>query len=216
MAVSLQKGQGVSLKKSENDLSQVTIGLGWDVAEEKSGGFLGKLLGKKQEEYDLDAVAFLLGQDGKVADLGGVNADGMATLVGGDIIFFNSMAHKSGAIWLTGDNRTGEGDGDDEQVIVKLEQLPQEYTKVLFIVQIYKGIENNQNFAKIKNAFIRAVDKNNKEMCRFDLSGDPAYANCRSMVFAELQRQGSEWSFNAVGKPYSSDSFTDILGEYVR
>lgn len=209
MAISLKKGQGVSLKKSENDLSQVTIGLGWDVVEENTG-FLGKLLGKKPEEYDLDAVAFLLNDQGKVVDLGDDKK-----LINGDVVFYNSMKHKSGAIWLTGDNRTGAGDGDDEQIIVNLELLPQQYKKVLFVVQIYKGIENNQNFSKVKNAFIRAVDKRGAEMVRFDLSGNPSYANCRSLVFAELERQGSEWKFNAIGNPYSADNFVTILKEYV-
>lgn len=216
MAISLKKGQGVNLKKSENELSEVTIGLGWDVNDEGGSGFFGKLLGKKPEEYDLDAVAFLLDDNGKVVDLGDAGPKGGATLVNGDIIFFNSLNHKSGAIWLTGDNRTGAGDGDDEQIIVKLEQLPQQYKRVLFVVQIYQGIEKNQNFSKIKNAFIRAVDKKNKEMCRFDLSGDPTYANCHSLVFAELERQGSEWKFNAIGKPYPGDSFVEILKEYVQ
>lgn len=216
MAISLKKGQGVNLKKSENELSEVTIGLGWDVNEDGRGGFFGKLLGKKPEEYDLDAVAFLLNENGKVVDLGDAAPNGGPSLVNGDIIFYNSMRHKSGAIWLTGDNRTGAGDGDDEQIIVKLDQLTQDLKKVLFVVQIYQGIERNQNFSKIKNAFIRAVDKKNKEMCRFDLSGDTTYANCRSLVFAELERQGSEWKFNAIGKPYPGDSFVEILKEYVQ
>ncbi len=207
MAISLKKGQGISLKKSEYNLSQVTIGLGWDVAEVNSG-FLGKMFGKKPEEYDLDAVAFLLNNQGKVVNLG-------QKLIGGDVVFFNSMKHKSGAVWLTGDNRTGEGDGDDEQIIALLDRLPQEFKKILFVVQIYKGIENNQNFSKVKNAFIRAVDKNNKEMCRFDLSGNPSYADCRSLVFAELEREDSEWKFNAIGEPYATDSFVEILRKYV-
>ncbi|GHV57717.1 tellurium resistance protein TerX [Deltaproteobacteria bacterium] len=207
MAISLKKGQGVSLKKSDYDLSEVTIGLGWDVATGKSG-FLGKLLGKKQEEYDLDAIAFLLDPNGKVANLS--NNDSQ------DVIFYNNMRHKSGTIWLTGDNRTGAGEGDDEQIIVKLDQLPTEYQKVLFVVTIYQGRKKNQNFGKIENAFIRAVDKNDKEMCRFDLSGDKTYADYHSMVFAELERQGSEWKFTALGKPYATDSFVDILQGYRR
>ena len=172
MAISLKKGQGVSLKKSENDLSQVTIGLGWDVAEEyvfvdkvverKKSGITG-LFGateqviekeKVQVEYDLDAVAFLLDVNGKVADFGKPGKNGGPSLVDGDVIFYNSLKHKSGSIWLTGDNRTGEGDGDDEQIIVNLDQLPERFKKVLFVVQIYKGIELNQNFSKVSNAFI--------------------------------------------------------------
>ncbi len=213
MAISLKKGQGISLKKNENDLSQVTIGLGWDVAPEGSG-FFGKLLGKKPEEYDLDAVAFLLDENGRVSDLGKPGDKGGPSLVDSDVVFYNSLKHKSGAIWLTGDNRTGAGDGDDEQIIVNLNELPERYKRVLFIVQIYNGIELKQNFSKVSNAFIRAVDKKGKEMCRFDLSGDPAYSNCRSLVFAELGRQGSEWKFNAIGRPYSGDSFVSILKEY--
>ena len=215
MAISLKKGQGISLKKSENELSEVTIGLGWDVNEE-GRGFLGKLLGKKPEEYDLDAVAFLLDENGKVADLGDPGPKGGPTLINSDVIFFKNMRHKSGAIWLTGDNQTGDGDGDDEQIIVKLDQLPPQYKKVLFVVQIYEGVKRNQDFSKIKNAFIRTVDKKNSEMCRFDLSGNPTYANYRSLVFAELERQGQEWKFNAIGKPYPGDSFVEILKEYVQ
>ena len=115
MAVSLKKGHGVSLKKNENDLSMVTIGLGWDIQETKKG-FLGGMFGAKDAEYDLDVVAFLCGADGKVENLGR-DSSGNATLVNGDIIFFNNMRHSSGQIWLTGDNRTGAGDGDDEQII---------------------------------------------------------------------------------------------------
>ena len=197
MGVSLKKGQGVSLKKAENDLSQVTIGLGWDVAEE--GGLLNRLLGKKPAEYDLDAVAFLTGP-------------GVAVNLKTDIIFYNNMTHPSGAIWLTGDNRTGAGEGDDEQIIIKLDQLPDRYDKIVLVVQIYEGKKRNQNFSKIKNAFIRAMDKTNREMCRFDLSGGPSYADCRSMIFAELIRQGTTaWEFKAIGKPFSSDSFVDLI-----
>lgn len=118
MTVSLRKGQGVSLRKNEFDLSSVTIGLGWDINEEKKG-LLGGLFGKKEEEYDLDVIAFLCNDAGKVTDLGNVE-NGKPTLVNGDIVFFNSLRHKSGQIWLTGDNRTGAGDGDDEQIIAKL------------------------------------------------------------------------------------------------
>ena len=106
MAVNLRKGQGVSLKKSENDLSLVTIGLGWDVAQNEKS-FLGKMFSKKEPEYDLDVVAFLCGANGKIADLG-VLENGHPTLKGGDIVFFNSLRHKSGNVWLTGDNRTGD------------------------------------------------------------------------------------------------------------
>lgn len=212
MAISLKKGQGVSLKKSEFDLSIVTIGLGWDINEEKTG-ILGALFGKKVPEYDLDVVAFLCGVDGNVKNLGH-DSSGRATLVGGDVVFFNSQRHSSGCIWLTGDNRTGSGDGDDEQIIVKLNDLPDTYQKIVFVVQIYKGHENNQNFGKVQNAFIRAVDQKGKEMVRFDLSGGEGFSAYCSMLFAELVREESGWKFNAIGKPDSSDSFVAWLKLY--
>jgi stress response protein SCP2 len=212
MAVSLKKGQGVSLRKDEFDLSKVTIGLGWDVNQEK-GGLL-SFLSSKPEDYDLDVVAFLIGANGKVNDLGPIK-DGRPTLVNGDVVFFNSLNHNSGQIYLTGDNRTGDGDGDDEQIIANLNALPERYAKILFIVQIYKGIELKQNFSKVQNAFIRAVDAKGKEMARFDLSGDTSYSNCHSLVFAELVREEQgNWKFNAIGTPRDNDSFVYILRDY--
>jgi len=211
MSVSLKKGQGVSLKKSEYDLSSVTIGLGWDIKEEKKG-FLGSLFGK-QEEYDLDVIAFLCDANGKVADLGRMEG-GQASLVDGDIIFFNSLRHKSGQIWLTGDNRTGAGDGDDEQIIVKLNTLDDKYAKIVFIVQIYNGKQLQQHFGKVQNAFIRAVDAKNIEMARFDLSGGAEFNHQRSMLFAELVREDSGWKLNAIGQPSDSDSFVSYLKDY--
>lgn len=212
MAVSLKKGHGVSLKKNENDLSMVTIGLGWDIQETKKG-FFGGMFSAKEAEYDLDVVAFLCGADGKVQNLGR-DSSGNATLVNGDIIFFNNMRHSSGQIWLTGDNRTGAGDGDDEQIIVKLNDLPQQYAKVVFVVQIYKGLENKQSFGMVKNAFIRAVDGKKREMVRFDLSGGSQYENCRSMLFAEMVREADGWKFNALGTPSASDSFVEWLKKF--
>jgi stress response protein SCP2 len=213
MAVNLKKGQGVSLKKEEFDLSKVTIGLGWDVKEEKNGGLLGFFAKQKTEEYDLDVVAFLIGENGKVNDLGTIE-NGRPSLRNGDIIFFNNLNHHSGQILLTGDNRTGDGDGDgdDEQIIANLQKLPERYSKILFVVQIYKGKELKQNFSKVQNAFIRAVDAKNKEMVRFDLSGDASYANYCSLTFAELVREGNgNWKFNAIGTPHESDSFIHVL-----
>ncbi|EIC23041.1 TerD family protein [Thiorhodovibrio frisius] len=213
MGVKLKKGQGISLRKTEHDLSQVTIGLGWDINEEKGKGLLGNLFGKKAEDYDLDVVAFLCQSDGKVLDLGR-DANGKATLLDSDVIFFNNMHHGSGCVWLTGDNRTGEGEGDDEQIIVRLNDLPSQFTKVVFVVQIYKGIENQQSFGQVRNAFIRAEDAKGREMARFDLSGGVEYQSCRSMLFAELEREAENWKLTAIGTPSESDSFVDWLKKY--
>lgn len=214
MSVSLRKGQSVSLRKNEHDLSSVTIGLGWDINEEKKG-LLGGLFGKKEPEYDLDVIAFLCNAQGKVADLGDVE-NGRPSLVNGDIIFFNSQRHKSGHIWLTGDNRTGAGDGDDEQIIAQLNSLDPKYEKIVFIVQIYNGQELKQHFGKVQNAFIRAVDAKNVEMARFDLSGRAAFDGQRSMLFAELVRESTGWKLNAIGEPSESDSFVSHLKNYLQ
>lgn len=211
MAISLKKGEGVNLRKDENDLSTVTIGLGWDVAQEKKG-LLGSLFGgKPEEDYDLDAIAFLLQQDGKVHSLGRAAPDGTPTLVESDIVFFNNLKHPSGKIWLTGDNRTGAGDGDDEQIIVKLNELDPKYTSIIFVVAIYDGQKRKQSFGKVQNAFIRAVDGKNRELCRYDISADSSYNQYRSFTFAEVMRQGSGWEFKAVGIPHETDRFVDIL-----
>ncbi len=209
MAVSLNKGQGVSLRKREHDLSQVTIGLGWDVAPQRAG-FFG--FGAQPTEYDLDVVAFLCGANGKIANLGD-RQNGQPTLINGDVIFFNNLKHRSGHLWLTGDNRTGEGDGDDEQIIVKLNELSSEYARIVFVVQIYEGEKRKQSFGQVDNAFIRAVDGGNREMVRFDLSGRE-FANHRSLVFAELVREAEGWKFNAIGQSAEADCFTYFLKQY--
>ncbi|SHN42837.1 TerD family protein [Chitinophaga sp. CF418] len=221
MAINLVKGQTIDLRKNDKgetyDLSTVTIGLGWDVRK-KSGGFFGKLLGSKEEEFDLDAIAFLLDKNGKVADLGKTvqtNDGRNLSLYQGDVIFFNSQRHPSGNIWLTGDNRTGAGDGDDEQIIVKLDSLDAKYEKILFVVSIYQGRQRNQHFGGIENAFIRAVDNKGKEIVKFNLSGDASYNNMCSLVFAEVYRKDGTWKFRALGDPQPADSFVEILRNYV-
>lgn len=220
MAINLQKGQTIDLRKNDRgesvyDLSKVTIGLGWDVR--KQGGFFGKLF-NKEAEYDLDAIAFLLDANGKVANLGrtSMTSDGrQLALQQGDIIYFNSMQHPSGNIWLTGDNRTGAGDGDDEQIIVKLDQLDQQYQKIIFVVSIYLGRKNNQHFGMIDNAFIRAVDAKGKEITKYSLSGDSSMNGMCSMTFAEAYRHNGDWKFRAIGEPHHTDNFIDILKNYV-
>jgi len=221
--INLIKGQTIDLRKGAKgqedvyDLSTVTIGLGWDVRETKKG-FFEKLLAQKEEDYDLDAIAFLLDANGKVADLGktvltsaGTNRD----LYQGDVIYFNSLQHPSGHIWLTGDNRTGDGDGDDEQIIVKLDSLSQNYQRILFIVSIYQGLKHNQHFGMLDNAFIRAVDAKGKEIAKYSLSGDASLNNKCSMVFAEVYRKDKDWKFRAISDTFASDNFIEILKKYM-
>lgn len=210
MALNLKKGEKLNLAKSTASLSKITIGLGWDVAPRKVG-FLQKLFGGGgQEEYDLDAVAFLLGANGKVNNLGD-----RSTLKGSDVVFFNHMRHPSGKIWLTGDNRTGAGDGDDEQIIVNLAEMPSEYQKIVIAVFIYQGRSKGQTFTGIQNAFVRAVDASERELARFSLGASPETADKCSLLFAEIVRNGSEWDFQAMGQAFSSDNIIDLLQRYL-
>lgn len=221
MAINLQKGQTIDLRKNDKgetfDLSQVTIGLGWDV-KQKESGFFGSLFGKNNEiDYDLDAIAFLLDANGKVADLGRTVKNtngGEVSLFESDIIFFNSLKHPSGNIWLTGDNRTGAGDGDDEQIIVKLDSLESKFQKIVFLVTIYKGKRREQHFGLLENAYIRAVDAKGKEIAKFNLSGNSSLNGSRAMMFSEVYREGTDWKFKAIGEPRDTDNFVDILKEY--
>ena len=225
MAINLVKGQTIDLRKNDQgesfDLSTVTIGLGWDVRPSKpSGGFLGKLFGgaPKDAEYDLDAIAFLLDAKGKIANMGRtVQASNgrNVSLYEGDIIFFNSMKHPSGNIWLTGDNRTGAGEGDDEQIKVKLDALSPQYDRIIFLVTIYQGKQNDQHFGMLDNAFIRAVDSRGKVIAKFSLSGDAAYNGMCSMTFAEVYRKDGTWKFRAIGDPHRTDNFVEILKNYL-
>ena len=202
MGISLKKGQTINLEKNQYDLSQVTVGLGWDVRKPGGGGggFFSKILssGTPEQEYDLDVVAFLMDQNDKVRNIGN-------KLIGGDIIFYNSMQHSSGTIWLTGDNRTGAGEGDDEQIIVRLASMSPQVHKIMFVVQIYDGIARGQQFGMVENAFIRAVDAKNREMARFDISTDASFSGKHSIVFAEVYRRGEEWKFRAIGDPKDTE-----------
>jgi len=242
MAINLQKGQTINLRKEENDLSRVTIGLGWDVRK-KNTGFLGKVFGGKEEDYDLDAIALLLDENDKVTNLGGEYAlqNGQKIiLIKSDVIYFHNLTAPSGNLGAyekllkseiqrkvnnfldsgeyivhTGDNLTGEGEGDDEQIIVILDKIPDRIQKVLFLVCIYQGIQKQQNFGMIENAFIRAVDKKGKEIAKYNLSGDSSYNNKRSLIFAELYRKDGGWKFRAIGEPLETDNFLEILTKYI-
>ncbi|MBC8152843.1 MAG: TerD family protein, partial [Bacteroidetes bacterium] len=172
------------------------------------GGLFGGLLGGNKE-YDLDAMAFLLDANDKVAMLGSDK------LVGGDVIFFNNQKHPSGQIWLTGDNRTGAGEGDDEQIIVRLDTLDPRYQKIVFLVTIYEGQKNKQHFGMVENAYIRAIDAKGLEMTRFSLSADATYTGMCSMVFAEVYRKDANWKFRALGNPHQTDMFVQLLQSYL-
>ena len=202
MAITLQKGQGVSLRKESGyDLSRLTVGLGWDIAPSTPA-------------YDLDAVAFLLDGDGKVRNLGKLGANGRPTLEGGDVVFYKSLVHPSGKVRLSGDNQSGSTSGDAEQNEVALDPLPDAYRQIIFAVAIYKGHERKQSFAGVRRAHIRAVDGKGQEICRYDIGSDPANHAC-AMTFASVVRGTNGWNFNAIGEFHDTDRFIDLLKRYL-
>lgn len=194
MAISLQKGQKVSLTKDNAGLNTVMVGLGWDEAPQKRGLF------SKAVDIDCDASVFLL-RNGKIAD----NAD---------IVYFGNLSWKSGAVQHMGDNLTGAGEGDDEQILVKLESIPADYDRIIFVVNIYQAVKRKQHFGMITNAFIRLVDgRNNQELCRYNLS--ESYDQMTAMIFGEIYRHNGEWKFNAIGQATQDASVGDLARRYL-
>ena len=193
MAITLQKGQGVSLRKDSGyDLSRLTVGLGWDIAPSTPA-------------YDLDAVAFLLDGNGKVRNLGKLGANGRPTLEGGDVVFYKSLIHP---------NQSGSTSGDAEQIEVALDTLPDTYQQIIFAVAIYQGHERKQSFAGVRRAHIRAVDGKGQEICRYDIGSDPGNHAC-AMTFASVERGTNGWNFNAIGEFHDTDRFIDLLKRYL-
>lgn len=177
MPVSLQKGQKVSLTKGNPGLKHVVVGLGWDVNQFDTGG-----------DFDLDAAAFLLTDNGKVS-------------AQEDFVFFGNLNHPSGSVQHMGDNLTGAGDGDDEQIKIDLSKVPAQITKIAFTVTIYEPEQRRQNFGQINNAFIRIYNEDTgEEMLRYDLGED--FSIETAAVFGEVYKNGSEWKFNAIGSGY--------------
>ncbi|MDE6708543.1 MAG: TerD family protein [Oscillospiraceae bacterium] len=178
MAVNLSKGQKVNLTKENPGLSQIMIGLGWDV-NQYDGGY----------NFDLDAAAFLLGDNGKV-------------ICDADFIFYGNKEHNSGAVVYGGDNLTGEGDGDDEVIFIDLSKIPANITRIAFTVTIYDADSRNQNFGQVNNSYIHVVNQaNGTELVHFDLGED--FSIETAVVVAELYRHNNEWKFNATGSGYS-------------
>lgn len=197
MSISLQKGQKISLTKDNSTLDKIILGLGWDQASKDNGSFF-SMFGKKAN-IDCDATAMLL-QNSKMIDKK-------------DIVYFGNLKHYTDSVRHTGDNLTGEGEGDDEQIIVELKKIPQNYDKIVIVVNIFKAKDRNQHFGMIKNAFIRLIDtKTNKEMCRYNLTDD--YSGCTALIFGEVYRHNEEWKFNAIGQGTTDDGIGELAARY--
>ena len=203
--VNLTKGQKISLNKESYGLKNVMVALGWDEAKIQPVKFSLFSRKPKQHSIDCDASAILLDENGKCTD-------------NSDVIYFGNLTHKSGTVKHQGDNLTGEGDGDDEQILVDLANLPSKYSKIVFVVTIYKADARNQNFGMIQNAYIRIVDTSNgnKELCKFNLSDDINYNDKTSMLFGELYRHNGEWKFNAIGEGLYSVGISNIVNQNYR
>ncbi|MCR8848195.1 TerD family protein [Rossellomorea sp. SC111] len=177
MAISLSKGQKVDLTKTNPGLSKVMVGLGWDTNKYDGGN-----------DFDLDASIFLLDSNGKCASEK-------------DFIFYNQLIGGNGSVEHTGDNLTGEGDGDDEQVKVNLGSVPVAVEKISFVITIHDAEARNQNFGQVSNAFVRIVNEDNKEeIVRYDLGED--FSIETAIIVGELYRHNGEWKFSAIGSGY--------------
>ncbi|MGF1540738.1 MAG: TerD family protein [Pleurocapsa sp.] len=199
MTITLKKGQRISLSKEAPGLTQITCGLGWDVAEKSGGGFFGAFGGG--HNFDLDASVLCLNSNKKIIDIK-------------DIVYFGNLKHLSGAIVHQGDNLTGAGDGDDEVIFVDLPKIPARITRLVFVVNIYDCIRRKQDFSQVKNAFVRLVNRaNNKELARYELSGSN-YTGMTAMTLAEIYRHNQEWEMAAIGNGFKVKGLKDIANSY--
>ncbi len=202
MSISLQKGQKVSLSKDHAGLGKVIVGLGWDEAPRSSGGggLLGALFGGGGgQNIDCDASAILL-QDGKLRDKG-------------DIVYFGNLRHSSGTVQHMGDNLTGAGEGDDEQIVIDLASIPAKYDRIVIVVNIYQAVQRHQHFGMIQNAFARIVDqRNNQELCKYNLTEN--YSGQLALIFGEVYRHNGEWKFNAIGQGTQDPGIGELAQRY--
>lgn len=177
MAISLSKGGNVNLSKEAPGLKKLIVGLGWDPRATDG------------KEFDLDGSAFLLNSTGKVRS-------------DADFVFYNNLKSADGSIVHSGDNRSGQGDGDDEKVNIDLAAVPADIEKISFCVTIHEGQQRGQNFGQVSKAYIRCVDADSgKEIARYDLSEDGSTET--AMIFGEVYRSGSEWKFKAIGQGFA-------------
>lgn len=202
MAINLQKGQKISLSKDNmgnaTNLRRAVVGLGWD-AVRKGGGLFG--FGTQQvEDIDCDASALML-KGGRLASEQ-------------DVVFYGNLHHRSGAVNHMGDNLTGDGDGDDEQITIDLDRVPAEYDRIVIVVNIYRAEAKKQDFGLIRNAFMRICDgTTGRELVRYNLSEN--YAGKTAMIFGELYRRNGEWKMNAIGQGTADGSLSELMKRYV-
>lgn len=200
MVISLQKGQRIDLTKGNASLNRVMVGLGWDPVNQSGGGGLFGLFKSGQgQDIDCDASVFMLTDD-KFKHKN-------------DLVYFGQLKSPCGSVVHSGDNLTGEGDGDDEEIIVDLQSVPAQYNKLVFVVNIYNAVKRKQDFGMIQNAYIRIVDpKTGKELIRYNLSEN--YGGMTALVTGEIYRHNGDWKFAAVGDGTTDQNLTEIARRF--
>ena len=189
MSVNLVKGQKLNLSKEVSELSKVVVGLGWDAA--KKGLF------RSSADIDCDASAIILGTDDRYKD----------------VVYYGNRSGVNKCVYHHGDNLTGDGDGDDEQITVDLANMANSVGRIVFVVNIYACEQRKQDFGMIKNAFIRLVNASTgKEICKYNLSEN--YSGKTAMIFAEVYKKDNEWKFNAIGQGTTDGSISELVRRY--
>ncbi|GED71964.1 stress response protein SCP2 [Brevibacillus reuszeri] len=198
--VSLQKGQKIDLTKGNAGLTKLLVGLGWDPVK-KSGGFLGGIFGGGgNANIDCDASVIMLDQNGKITKEK-------------NLVYFGNKKSQCGSVVHSGDNLTGDGEGDDEQLNVDLSRVPNDVHKLVFVVNIYDCVSRRQDFGMIGNAYIRVVNaSNNQELCKFNLTEN--YSGKTSLIVGELYRYNDEWKFSAIGEGTTDTAISQLVRRY--
>jgi stress response protein SCP2 len=202
LAINLQKGQRVDLTKSNPGLSKIMVGLGWDPVQSGGGGglFGGLFGGGGASNVDCDASVIMLGANDKLQS-------------NKDVIYFGNLRSNDGSVQHSGDNLTGDGDGDDEQVMIDLSRVPSNIQKLVFVVNIYDCVKRKQHFGMIKNAFIRVVNPgNNQELLHYNLTDN--YSGVTCLVTGEIYRHGNEWKFGAIGSGTNAASLSEVVRSF--
>ncbi|MCM3720959.1 MULTISPECIES: TerD family protein [Solibacillus] len=204
MSINLQKGQRIDLTKGNTGLNKIFVGLGWDEVQAKpsGGGLFKSLFGGSTTTgapVDCDASVLML-KDGKVA-------------AKSDVIYFGNLKSSNGAVAHSGDNLTGAGAGDDEQIAIELSSVPAEYDRLVFLVNIYDAQKRNQHFGMIQNAFIRIVNaSSNQELLKYNLTDD--YSGQTTLITGEIYRHENEWKFAALGTGTQDKSLGEVINRY--
>ncbi|MCC0629179.1 TerD family protein [Clostridioides sp. ES-S-0108-01] len=197
MSINLSKGDKIDLKKSNPGLSNILVGLGWDPVQQSGGGFFKSLFGGGQADIDCDASVFMLNQEGK---LSGIK----------DLIYFGNLKSACKSVLHTGDNLTGEGAGDDEQILVNLDKVPSNIHKLLFVVNIYNCVDRKQHFGMIENAYIRVEDQSNKkEIAKYNLSDN--YSEKTTLIVGAIYRKDGSWQFKAIGEGTKDAGLKEVM-----